>query len=118
MMIKRSLSESKNGKSDEGMWIIILVVVLFFVLFGGYSMMNLFNGRYVGYYGFGWLFAIIAIIAAIWVIYDVIVNNKKLSDGMKVVWILCAILFSIITAIIYYLVGRNNQNDLFKKNRR
>ena len=68
--------------------------------------------------GFETIIWVIALIAMIWVIYDVLVNNKRLSGGMKVLWILCAILFSIITAIIYYLVGRNNQNDLFRKNRR
>jgi len=47
---------------------------------------------------------ILAIICAIWVIYDVLANNKKLSTGMKVLWIVCAVLFSIITAIIYYLI--------------
>jgi hypothetical protein len=95
-----------------------LIVVLALVFFGGYGMMNLFWGHYVGYYGFGWLFGIIALIAAIWVIYDVIVNNKGLSDGMKLFWIVLALVFSIITAIIYYLVGRNQSNDLFRKNRR
>ena len=66
----------------------------------------------------GTIIGIIAIICAIWVIYDIIVNNKRLSDGMKVLWVICAVLFSIITAVIYYLVGRNGQNDLFKKTRR
>ncbi|MDP4039817.1 MAG: PLDc N-terminal domain-containing protein [Candidatus Pacearchaeota archaeon] len=67
---------------------------------------------------FGTIFGVLAIIAALWVIYDVLVNNKRLSDGMKVLWIICAVIFSIITAVIYYLVGRNNQNDLFRINRR
>ncbi len=67
---------------------------------------------------YGTIIGIVALIAAIWVIYDVLVNNKRLSDGMKVLWIICAVIFSIITAVIYYLVGRNNQNDLFRKNRR
>ena len=58
---------------------------------------------------------IIAIICAIWVIYDVLVNNKRLSDGMKVLWIVFAIFFSIITAIVYYLIGRNPKNDLFRR---
>jgi hypothetical protein len=58
---------------------------------------------------------VLAVLAAIWVIYDVIVNNKRLSDGMKVLWIILALIFSIITAIIYYLVGRNAKNDLFRK---
>lgn len=66
----------------------------------------------------GPILGIVAIIAAVWVIYDVLVNNKRLSDGMKVFWIMFAIIFSIITAIIYYLVGRNQRNDLFKQNRR
>lgn len=65
-------------------------------------------------FGLSAILGIIAIIAAIWVIYDVIVNNKRLSDGMKVLWIVLAVVFSIITAIIYYLVGRQG-NDLFKK---
>ena len=49
---------------------------------------------------------IIAILCAVWVIYDVLVNNKKASTGMKVVWIILAILFSIITAIVYYFVRK------------
>ncbi len=67
---------------------------------------------------FGTLIGIIALIAAIWVIYDVLVNNRRLSDGMKVLWIICAVVFSIITAVIYYLVGRNSRNDLFRGGRR
>lgn len=63
------------------------------------------------------LLGTLAVLAAIWVIYDVAVNNKRLSDGMKVLWIILAVLFSIITAIIYYLIGRNAKNDLFKQKR-
>lgn len=50
------------------------------------------------------ILGILAVLCAIWVIYDVLVNNKRLSTGMKALWIILAILFSIITAIIYYLV--------------
>jgi uncharacterized BrkB/YihY/UPF0761 family membrane protein len=64
---------------------------------------------------YGTIIGVIALICAIWVIYDVLVNNKKLSDGMKVLWIILAMFFSIITAIIYYLVGRDLKNDLFRK---
>ena len=67
---------------------------------------------------FGSLIGVIALICAVWVIYDVLVNNKRLSDGMKILWIVCAVIFSIITAIVYYLVGRNQNNDLFRKKRR
>lgn len=58
---------------------------------------------------------ILVVLAAVWVIYDVLVNNKKLSDGMKVMWIIFAILFSLITAIIYYFIGRNAKSDLFAR---
>jgi len=61
------------------------------------------------------ILGIVAVLAAIYVIWDVIVNNKKLSDGMKVLWIVLALLFSIITAIVYYFVGRNAKSDLFKR---
>ncbi len=67
---------------------------------------------------FGSLIGVIALICAILVIYDVLVNNKKLSDGMKILWIVFAILFSIVTAVIYYLVGRNKNSDLFRKHKR
>ena len=45
-------------------------------------------------------------LCAIWVIYDVLVNNKGLTTGMKLIWIICAVLFSIITAIVYYFVAK------------
>lgn len=46
----------------------------------------------------------ICVLCAIWVIYDVLANNKGLSVGMKVLWIILAVVFSIITAIVYYFV--------------
>ena len=57
---------------------------------------------------FGTLIGIIALVCAIWVIYDVLVNNKGLSTGTIVIWIVCAVLFSIITAIVYYFVNKKN----------
>jgi len=47
---------------------------------------------------------IIGVLCAIWVIYDVFAVNKKLSTGMKVLWTVLAIFFSIIAAIIYYFM--------------
>ena len=52
------------------------------------------------------LIGLIALVAMIWVIYDVLAVNKKLSTGMKVLWIVLAIFFSIITAIVYYLLQK------------
>lgn len=47
---------------------------------------------------------IVALICAIWVIYDVFTNNKKLKIEMKVIWTIAALLFSILTAIVYFFV--------------
>ena len=107
-------------RDDNNPLVIALVIIVVLLLFGGigYMMMDSSGGHYVGYFGFGWLLGIVAIICAIWVIYDILVNNKRLSDGMRVLWVVCAVLFSIITAVIYYLIGRNGQNDLFKQNSR
>lgn len=46
---------------------------------------------------------IVALICAIWVIYDVWVKQKKMSGGSKIVWTIFAIIFNIITAIVYYI---------------
>ena len=48
------------------------------------------------------IIGIIAVICAIWVIYDVWTRQKKMSSGNKVIWTVLAIIFSIITAIVYY----------------
>ncbi|MBW6442349.1 PLDc N-terminal domain-containing protein [Patescibacteria group bacterium] len=52
---------------------------------------------------------IIGLVCAIWVIYDVFANNKKLDTGMKVLWTVLAIFFSIITAIVYYFMYKNKK---------
>lgn len=49
------------------------------------------------------LIGIIALICAIWVIYDVWTNQKKMSSGTKLIWTIFAIIFNILTAIVYYL---------------
>jgi hypothetical protein len=52
------------------------------------------------------IIGIVAIICAIWVIYDVWANQKKMSGGKKILWTILALLFSIITAIIYLIVRK------------
>jgi len=47
---------------------------------------------------------IVGVLCAVWVIYDVLAVNKRMKTGMKVLWIILALLFSIITAIVYYLM--------------
>ena len=56
----------------------------------------------------GWL---IGLAAMIWVIYDVFVNHKGMSMGKKVLWTIFAILFSIITAIVYYFIVYKRQEE-------
>ena len=50
------------------------------------------------------IFYIIAVVCAIWVIYDIITNQKKMKSSTKVIWVICALLFSVVTAIVYFLV--------------
>ncbi|MCB9362821.1 PLDc N-terminal domain-containing protein [Candidatus Woesearchaeota archaeon] len=52
------------------------------------------------------IIGLIGLACAIWVIYDVWVKNKGLSTVMKVVWTVLAVFFSILTAIVYYFIGR------------
>lgn len=58
-----------------------------------------------GIFGFG-LLGLIALACAVWVIYDVWTNQKKMDEGHKILWTIAAIVFSLITAIIYYLVAK------------
>ena len=49
---------------------------------------------------------IVALIFAILVLYDVWAINKKDSNGIKILWTILAILFSIITGIVYYIIRK------------
>lgn len=57
-------------------------------------------------YGFG-IFGIIALVCAVWVIYDIVTYQKRMKDVHKILWIAAAIVFNILTAIIYYVVVKN-----------
>lgn len=48
------------------------------------------------------ILGIVVLICAVWVIYDVVANQNKMQMVHKVLWIVFAIIFSIITAIVYY----------------
>jgi prolipoprotein diacylglyceryltransferase len=52
------------------------------------------------------LIYLISVVCAIWVIFDVWTNNKKMKQSMKIVWTVCAVFFGIITAAVYYFIGR------------
>jgi len=51
-----------------------------------------------------WVLGIVSLVCIIWVIVDVFTNQKKMDTTSKVIWTVCALLFSIITAIVYYFV--------------
>lgn len=52
------------------------------------------------------IWGLLVLLSVIWVIYDVVTQNKRLSGAMKVVWILVALVFGILGAAVYYFVGR------------
>ncbi|MFA6073301.1 MAG: PLDc N-terminal domain-containing protein [Candidatus Woesearchaeota archaeon] len=56
---------------------------------------------------FGNLIWVLAIICAVWVIVDVLTKHKKMDQTQKIIWIVCAVVFSIITAIVYYFVVKH-----------
>lgn len=53
---------------------------------------------------FSGLIGLVALICAVWVIYSVVTKHKHWSDGKKVLWIVLAVIFNIITAIVYYFL--------------
>lgn len=55
---------------------------------------------------FGKLIGIIALIAMVWVIADVLLNQRRMKAVEKVLWIICAVIFSIITAAVYYFLKK------------
>ena len=52
------------------------------------------------------LVVLLSLAAFIWVAYEVWGVNKRISNGTKVIWTIAALFFSIITAIVYYLVEK------------
>ncbi len=53
------------------------------------------------------IWGLIVLISVIWVVYDVVTQNKALSTPMKVLWIVLALIFGILGAIAYYFLGRS-----------
>lgn len=49
---------------------------------------------------------LVALVSAIWVIFEILTKQKGMSTGSKVIWIICALFFSIITALVYYFTKK------------
>lgn len=52
------------------------------------------------------IWGLLTLVSVVWVIYDVLMKNRSLSDIMKIVWIVVALIFGILGAAAYYLFGR------------
>ncbi|PQV43319.1 PLDc N-terminal domain-containing protein [Methanohalophilus euhalobius] len=52
------------------------------------------------------IWGIVTLLATIWVIYDVLTNNRRLSTMMKVIWVVAALLFGVLGAIAYYFIEK------------
>lgn len=52
------------------------------------------------------IWGLLVLVSVVWVIYDVLMKNRGLSDIMKIVWIVVALIFGIFGAVAYYLFGR------------
>ena len=55
---------------------------------------------------------IIHFIAFAWVAYDVWYKNYGLSQNSKILWTVAAFFFSILTAIIYFFVGKSKSTEI------
>ncbi|NJD98419.1 hypothetical protein E3E26_01210 [Thermococcus sp. LS1] len=66
------------------------------------------SGIFFALWGFGWILGILGLVAIVWVIYDVLVNQKRMPDVEKVVWIIVALFLGIIGAIIYYVIVKSS----------
>jgi hypothetical protein len=55
------------------------------------------------------VWSLLWILGAIWVIYDVFTQNKKLEESHKIMWVILAVLFGWITAIVYYFVYKHKK---------
>lgn len=51
------------------------------------------------------IYYIIHLVCAIWVIYEVWAKSK-MGGGAKILWTILALLFSVITAIVYYFMKK------------
>ncbi|MDP3698910.1 MAG: PLDc N-terminal domain-containing protein [Nanoarchaeota archaeon] len=47
---------------------------------------------------------LIGVACAVWVIYDIVTYQKKMKSDHKLLWIIAAVVFSVLTAIVYYFV--------------
>jgi len=52
----------------------------------------------------GMILMALQLLALVWVIYDVLTKQKKMSNLEKILWIVLAFLSTILGALVYYLL--------------
>lgn len=52
------------------------------------------------------IWGLVTFASVIWVIYDVLTQNRSMNDIMKIMWIVVALIFGILGAIFYYFIGK------------
>jgi cbb3-type cytochrome oxidase subunit 3 len=55
-------------------------------------------------YALGLILMILQLLALVWVIYDVLTKQKRMPDVEKVIWIVLAFIFTILGALVYYIL--------------
>lgn len=59
------------------------------------------------------LLPLISLAATVWVIYQVWEKNKRLTTTHKILWTIEAILFNILTAVVYFLLEKSRARSDF-----
>ncbi|ASJ14948.1 PLDc N-terminal domain-containing protein [Thermococcus radiotolerans] len=52
----------------------------------------------------GTFLMVLQLLALVWVIYDVLTKQKRMPDVEKVIWIVLAFIFTILGALVYYIL--------------
>ncbi|HII01402.1 TPA: hypothetical protein HA351_07050 [Methanosarcinaceae archaeon] len=73
----------------------IYLIIIYDISYGGILLSLVTN-----------IWGLLTLVSVVWVIYDVLMKNRSLSDIMKIVWIVVALIFGILGAAAYYLFGR------------
>lgn len=50
------------------------------------------------------IYIILGFAAFIWIVYDILTNERSMSNESKIIWIVCGAVFNVITAIAYYAI--------------
>jgi formate hydrogenlyase subunit 3/multisubunit Na+/H+ antiporter MnhD subunit len=66
------------------------------------------EGAALAFFGVFWIIGLISLVFVIWVIYDIIVNQKRMPPIEKLIWVLVVLFLGVIGAIVYYIVVKRS----------